>query len=125
MFFMESSVYRCVKLLLKKPVNIDHTEALETLFDRLPPPFEDQSAHQSYLLPKDSVRMERSCIAISVNGISKLISGPSVERVNPNKSPITRGKLKKSRQQKSRSEATCNITDFVSKRSRPDAQLHE
>ena len=37
------------------------------------------------------------------------------------KLPVTRGKLKKPRQQK-RSEATYSITDFVSKRSRPDPQ---
>ena len=105
-----------------KPVNIDHAEALETLFDRLPLPLEGQSAHQCYLLPEDSVQVERSCIAIFVKGTSKLISKPSVEHVSPNKSPITREKLMKSQQQKSHSEATCNITDFVLKRSRPDAQ---
>ena len=86
MFFMVYIVYRSAKLLLKNPVNIDHAEALGTLFDRVP--VERQSAHQYYLLPEDYVRVKRSCIAISVNGTSELNSWSSVKRVNPNKSLI-------------------------------------
>ena len=92
MFFMVCSVYRGAKLLLKKPVNIDPADTVGTLFDRLP--LESQSAHHCYLLPEDYVQVESSGIAISVIGTSDWISGPSVEHVNPNQSPITCGKLR-------------------------------
>ena len=72
MLFMVCSVYRSAKLLLKKPVNIDPAETLGALFDRLP--LEGQSAHQYYLLPEDYARVERSGVAISVNGTSEWIS---------------------------------------------------
>ena len=53
MFFMVCSMHCGAKLLLKKLVNIDPTETLGILFDRLP--LEGQSAHQYYLLPEDYV----------------------------------------------------------------------